>query len=130
MGKWQRVICSSKLTPFSSFGSSSDYVGFLELGIPSSGLFTGAGAPEDPCYHLACDTIDNIDWDALTVNAKAAGRLAAQFALSVEGIPARSTTTPNLRGRAKMAEQFRKWARASEKAVIEKTCSHNGNQVI
>ena len=37
---------------YGGFGTSSDYVAFLQLGIPSSGLFTGAGAPTDPCYHL------------------------------------------------------------------------------
>ena len=61
------------------FEDSSDYAAFLELGIPSSGIFTGAGAPEDACYHLACDDFDNINWDAITVNTKAAGRAAAAF---------------------------------------------------
>ena len=56
-------------------------------GIPSGGLFTGAderksaehveryggdlGRPLDPCYHQPCDTLDNIDPYALTVNTNA-----------------------------------------------------------
>ena len=50
---------------------------FINAGIPAGGLFSGAegiktaeeaaifggtaGAPYDPCYHQACDTIDNVD---------------------------------------------------------------------
>ena len=64
-------------------------MGFLNLGIPTSGIFTGAGAPTDPCYHLACDTIKNIHWEALTVNTKAAGSVAAQLALSLDDVPPR-----------------------------------------
>lgn len=53
-----------------------------------SGIFTGAGAPEDPCYHAACDTTDNINTEALTINSRAAARAAARLALSLEGLPA------------------------------------------
>ncbi|KAF4416388.1 aminopeptidase Y precursor vacuolar [Fusarium acutatum] len=67
-----------------AFGASSDYVGFLELGIPSSGIFTGAGAPQDACYHTPCDDIKNINQEAFLVNAKAAGYAAASLALSVD----------------------------------------------
>ncbi|KAF3918263.1 hypothetical protein ABW21_db0201786 [Orbilia brochopaga] len=106
------------------FGTSSDYVGFLNLGIPSSGLFTGAGAPMDPCYHQKCDNLENIDWNAITHNAKAAGRVAAQFALSLEGVPPRNKTTPNLRGRSNLLSQFEKWSRAEEDAAHSHSCSH------
>ncbi len=60
-----------------AFDGRSDYFGFINNGIPAGGLFTGAedlktaeeaaifggtaGAPLDPCYHAACDNIDNID---------------------------------------------------------------------
>eukprot|EP01112_Ceratiomyxa_fruticulosa_P022260 TRINITY_DN8092_c0_g2_i7.p1 TRINITY_DN8092_c0_g2~~TRINITY_DN8092_c0_g2_i7.p1 ORF type:complete len:125 (-),score=25.05 TRINITY_DN8092_c0_g2_i7:56-430(-) len=62
------------LTPFTG---RSDYGPFIEKGIPAGGLFTGAEeikSPEfvgrygglmnvayDPCYHLACDTLQNIN---------------------------------------------------------------------
>ena len=57
------------------FNGRSDYGPFIATGIPAGGLFTGAegvktaeqagiyggtaGAPYDPCYHLACDTYAN-----------------------------------------------------------------------
>ena len=59
------------------FSGRSDYGPFIAVGIPSGGLFTGAegiktaeeaaiwggtaGEQYDPCYHLACDTFDNIN---------------------------------------------------------------------
>jgi hypothetical protein len=60
----------------------SDHIAFLEAGIPTGGLFSGiaplteeevpyaylgeVGVPADPCYHLACDDIENADvgWSA------------------------------------------------------------------
>ena len=45
---------------------SSDNTWFLQAGIPNGGLFTGAGEPWDPCYHQACDGLDNVDADLLT----------------------------------------------------------------
>lgn len=49
----------------------SDYANFMDiLGKPVRGLFTGAKPEQDPCYHLACDTYNNIDSTVLTVNAK------------------------------------------------------------
>ncbi|KAH9902148.1 hypothetical protein F4778DRAFT_110779 [Xylariomycetidae sp. FL2044] len=112
---------------FGGFGSSSDYVGFLELGIPSSGLFTGAGEPTDPCYHLACDTLANVDLEALTDNARAAGVVAARMALSLDGVPPRSQTSLNPRERRNLGRQFDRWKRASERATLEKSCSHRGD---
>ncbi|MFD8551097.1 M28 family metallopeptidase [Streptomyces fradiae] len=66
------------------FTGRSDYGPFIEVGIPSGGTFTGAegiktarqaekfggtaGAPYDPCYHAACDDLDNIDMTAFDVN--------------------------------------------------------------
>ncbi|KAI9346497.1 aminopeptidase Y [Obelidium mucronatum] len=59
------------------FDGRSDYGGFLRHGIPAGGLFTGAevlkteeqwkkfggtpGVAFDPCYHLSCDTLQNIE---------------------------------------------------------------------
>jgi hypothetical protein len=42
-------------------------------GIPVGCLFTGAGRPHDPCYHRACDDIDNIDMPILVEMTRAAG---------------------------------------------------------
>ena len=79
----------------------------MNLGIPATGLFTGAGAPEDPCYHEACDNLDNINWDALTINAKAAAVAAARLALSLEGVPTRSQSLPRLRSRTEPLQSLR-----------------------
>ncbi|CVK93049.1 related to aminopeptidase Y precursor, vacuolar [Fusarium mangiferae] len=77
------------------FGASSDYVGFLELGIPSSGIFTGAGAPQDACYHTLCDDIKNVNQEAFLINAKAAGYAAASLALSVDEVPMHENSSVN-----------------------------------
>jgi aminopeptidase Y len=111
---------------YGGFGTSSDYVAFLELGIPSSGIFTGAGAPTDPCYHLACDGIDNINWDAITVNTRAAGRAMAQLALSVDGIPPREKTTVNPKSKRAIARDLTKWAGLAN--VVEKQHSCSGEE--
>ncbi|HKP20338.1 MAG TPA: M20/M25/M40 family metallo-hydrolase [Thermoleophilaceae bacterium] len=50
-----------------STGGASDHTYFDLAGIPVNGLYTGSsesgpgGKPRDPCYHLACDTVDNVD---------------------------------------------------------------------
>ncbi|EGR45765.1 uncharacterized protein TRIREDRAFT_81087 [Trichoderma reesei QM6a] len=109
---------------YGGFGSSSDYVAFLELGIPSSGIFTGAGAPEDACYHQACDNLDNINWEAITLNTKAAGRAAAQLALSLDGIPPREKTSPNPSSRRAIERRLNRAAQLTK--VIEKSHSCGG----
>jgi Zn-dependent M28 family amino/carboxypeptidase len=69
------------------FSGRSDYQAFILNDIPAGGLFTGAEVPKtaaqaaiwggtagqqyDPCYHLACDTYDNINLHALDVNSDA-----------------------------------------------------------
>lgn len=71
------------------FDGRSDYGPFIANGtyIPAGGLFTGAevlkseeerkryggltNAAFDPCYHQACDTLENVDMDALLLMSKA-----------------------------------------------------------
>ena len=59
-----------------AFDGRSDYVGFINRGIPGGGIFAGAEDPKtaeqvalyggvegeqlDPCYHEACDNIDTV----------------------------------------------------------------------
>ncbi|GAA2737002.1 aminopeptidase PaaP [Actinocorallia aurantiaca] len=78
------------------FDGRSDYGPFIAAGIPSGGLFTGAegiktaeeaalfggtaGQAYDPCYHAACDTVDNINYTALKVNLGAMAFTAYTFA--------------------------------------------------
>jgi aminopeptidase Y len=107
------------------FGDSSDYVGFLDRGIPSSGIFTGAGAPEDPCYHLLCDNLDNINWDAITVNTKAAARAIAALALDASAVPPREKANVNPKSRRGAQRDIRRLA--ARKAGLDKVHSCGGN---
>jgi Zn-dependent M28 family amino/carboxypeptidase len=111
------------------FGESSDHVGFIELGIPTAALHTGAGEPWDACYHQACDGLDNIHWEALTVNTKAAARALATLANSLEGVPAHKTTSPNLMIRGRMVQNFKRWTALAEEASHGHTCGHKGKKL-
>jgi hypothetical protein len=59
-------------------GRSSDHAPFAAAGVPVNGLYTGStepgpgGRPRDPCYHLACDTLDNVNRPVLLGMARAA----------------------------------------------------------
>jgi len=84
------------------FSGRSDYGPFIAAGIPSGGLFTGAegiktadevakwggtaGAQYDPCYHMACDTFDNVNLAALDANSDAIAFATLQFAMNIQGI--------------------------------------------
>lgn len=82
------------------FSGRSDYAAFIDYGIPSGGLFTGAeevksidqqeiwggtaAAAFDPCYHQACDTLANIDLHALEVNSDAIALSVLVYSYSTE----------------------------------------------
>ena len=84
------------------FSGRSDYQAFIEAGIPSGGLFTGAegiksaeqqsiwggtaGQQFDPCYHLACDTYENNSDYALEVNSDLIAYAQLTFAFSTESV--------------------------------------------
>jgi Zn-dependent M28 family amino/carboxypeptidase len=86
----------------SQFSGRSDYQVFILLDIPASGLFTGAeviktdeqafiwggsaGDQFDPCYHLACDTFDNVSFEALDINVDAAGYAIYNLASTTEAV--------------------------------------------
>ena len=107
----------------SLFTLRSDYAAFLENGIPSGGLFTGAevlkteeeakmfggeaGKALDPCYHQECDTIDNLAHDAYLLNTQSIANSVAKYAMSWDGIP-RSNVTLRKRdaGKARFAARF------------------------
>jgi aminopeptidase Y len=65
-------------------GNRSDSSAFR--GVPINGLYTGAtergpgGKPRDPCYHLPCDTLDNVDQAVLLKSARAAARALYELA--------------------------------------------------
>jgi Zn-dependent M28 family amino/carboxypeptidase len=80
----------------------SDHTSFAGADIPVGGLFTGAdgsksqsdadafggraGAPHDPCYHRACDTISNLSWPALADAARAALHAITAFARDTSSV--------------------------------------------
>jgi aminopeptidase Y len=84
------------------FSGRSDYRPFIEVGIPSGGLFTGAegikthdevglwggtaGEQYDPCYHLACDTFDNISLKSLDVNSDAVAYATLKYAMDTSDV--------------------------------------------
>ncbi|KAI8724302.1 Peptide hydrolase [Fusarium sp. LHS14.1] len=64
-----------EVTP-ASLTNGSDYAPFWQiLNKPFGFLHTGTAVEQDPCYHQACDTIENPDPNTITVNAKAAAHI-------------------------------------------------------
>jgi len=84
------------------FDGRSDYLGFIDAGIPAGGLFTGAeeiksaeqagtyggtaGIAYDPCYHAACDTIDNVSHSTLDLMSDAVAHSALVFAETTSAV--------------------------------------------
>jgi Zn-dependent M28 family amino/carboxypeptidase len=82
-------------------GGGSDHFFFAQAGVPIGGIFSGAteevtpeqaaanggeaGAPMDPCYHLACDTLENVDATQAATYAQAAA--AAAMAILAGELP-------------------------------------------
>jgi Zn-dependent M28 family amino/carboxypeptidase len=80
----------------------SDYAAFFDFGIPFGGLFTGAegiktpeeqaiyggtaGEQYDPCYHQACDTIDNLNLEVFDLNLDAVAFSTLTYAYSTETV--------------------------------------------
>lgn len=80
------------------FSGRSDYAAFIQNGIPSGGIFTGAealkteeeaklfggqaGVAYDVNYHKAGDDIKNLDHGAYLLNTKAIANSVAKYALS------------------------------------------------
>jgi Zn-dependent M28 family amino/carboxypeptidase len=76
----------------------SDYQSFLIKDIPVGGIFTGAEEkksarqaeifggtalePYDPCYHLPCDDMDNVDREVLNTNADAVAYAVYRYAMT------------------------------------------------
>lgn len=85
-----------------AFDGRSDYGPFIAVGIPAGGLFTGAegiktpeevaiyggiaGEAYDPCYHLTCDTFDNISIEALDQMSDAAAHAVMTFAMTTSSV--------------------------------------------
>lgn len=81
-------------------GGGSDHRPFDTAGIPTGGLFSGsagmvtaeqagrygtvAGQPPDPCYHLACDDLANVEQARLLELAGSLARVTVRLALEPE----------------------------------------------
>ena len=85
-----------------AFDGRSDYGAFIAEGIPAGGLFSGAevvktreqaatyggtaGVAYDSCYHQACDTINNLNTQALYELGDAAAHATLTLAMSKTGL--------------------------------------------
>lgn len=110
-----------------AFDGRSDYFGFINIGIPAGGLFSGAeeiktpeeaeiyggeaGVAYDECYHAACDTVENVNPTGLEELAKGAAHSVLTFAM----------TTQDIREGAKQS--------ASAKAAIS-AIEYRGNKLV
>jgi Zn-dependent M28 family amino/carboxypeptidase len=86
-----------------AFDGRSDYGPFIDVGIPSGGLFSGAeeiktdaqqaayggvaGEAFDPCYHQACDDIDNISPRGLDQMSDAVAHEVNHYSYTLKFIP-------------------------------------------
>jgi Zn-dependent M28 family amino/carboxypeptidase len=98
------------------FSGRSDYGPFIAVGVPAGGLFSGAegmktpaqqavyggtaGAPYDPCYHQACDTINNLSTKALFELGDAAAHATLTLARTKTGFFEDGSRRGNARTRA------------------------------
>lgn len=90
---------------FVPFDGRSDYVGFIDNGIPAGGIATGAeglkdkkgqakfggkvGAQFDQCYHRLCDDLTNPNYNAWLTSTQLIAHSVATYAKSFEGFPER-----------------------------------------
>lgn len=91
-----------------AFDGRSDYQAFADNGVASGGLFTGAddvktaeevrlfggiaNITHDPNYHSALDNYDNLNFTAFTTMTKAIAASVAEYATSVDSLPAGNNT--------------------------------------
>lgn len=124
----------------SEFSGRSDYAAFIENGIPSGGLFTGAevlkteeeaelfggeaGVAYDVNYHKAGDDINNLNKDAYLLNTKAIANSVAKYAKSFKSLPL--STQKQRRWDGDMARHFKRTA-ASHGHVHAGPCGGSGD---
>ncbi|KAI5861187.1 Zn-dependent exopeptidase [Durotheca rogersii] len=93
----------------SEFNGRSDYGPFLERGVPSGGLDTGAdgikteaevalfggtaGIFHDPNYHTARDNVTNLSLTAFQITGRGIAHAVATYGRSWEGFPLRNVTS-------------------------------------
>jgi Zn-dependent M28 family amino/carboxypeptidase len=120
------------VTEPTAFDGRSDYKPFQDNGIAAGGLFSGAevaksaeqaanwggtaGVAFDPCYHQACDDIDNLDLRGYETLADGGAHVLAML---MQDKKLRDTLAGG--ATAKASKQGRKAARAKARAKARKT---------
>ena len=131
-----RYFASKRVaTEPSAFDGRSDYKPFQDNGVAAGGLFSGAevaktaaqvakwggtaGVAFDPCYHQACDDIDNLDLDGYETLADGGAHVLAILAQD-RNLRATLAAGPTAAA-AKKSAKARKAARAKARAKARKT---------
>ena len=110
-----------------AFDGRSDYRPFIDNGIPTGGLFSGAediksareagiyggtpGTPYDPCYHERCDNINNLSTRSLNELGDGAAHATFVFAKTrqpMDGDPDRRATTAEERSFAYLGNHLQR----------------------
>ncbi|KAI0390470.1 peptidase family M28 [Xylariaceae sp. FL0594] len=87
--------------------NGSDYASFWGiLNKPIGFINTGTAPAQDPCYHQACDTIDNPDPQTLTVNARAAANAIAILSTDGPRIIPKTTINATVADTLRVASSF------------------------
>lgn len=113
-----------------AFDGRSDYLAFIDAGIPAGGIFSGAdgikteeevalfggtaGIPYDPFYHQPNDTLANMNLEAYERNAKGAAFAIGTYAASVASLPPKEPAP----------ETKRRWVPVHKHEGLQKGCSH------
>jgi Zn-dependent M28 family amino/carboxypeptidase len=106
-----------------AFDGRSDYGPFIDAGIPAGGLFTGAegiktaeqaaiyggtaGDQYDPCYHLACDTFDNVSLEAIDQNSDAIAHAVMTFAMTTSAVELQARVDAVVRQKTEISAALR-----------------------
>jgi len=87
----------------SDLGAASDHAAFADAGIATGGIFSGAtelktaeqvaafggtaDLPMDACYHLVCDTLENVNVESVILFARAAAAVALAVTSGAVSVP-------------------------------------------
>ncbi|KAE8828565.1 hypothetical protein PTNB73_06303 [Pyrenophora teres f. teres] len=107
------------------FTGGSDYQSFMNIGKPVGGLHTGTGVAQDPCYHQACDTIDNPNPETLTINAMAAAHVLSILATRGEEIIPKSPVNASMITNKGIMGVEPVWTVPGEGEMHLATCGHD-----
>ena len=141
------------VTEPTAFDGRSDYKPFQDNGIAAGGLFSGAevaktaeqvenwggtaGVAFDPCYHQACDTIDNLDPEGYETLADGGAHVLAMLAMDrhLRDTLAGGATAAKKSAKARKAAKAKaraKARRAAQKLKARKAllAEYRGNRLV